>query len=667
MKTRTIFILFFCVPLFFLAGSLPSVEKQINWQGIQQSSFTETETRTFISFEGANYSAENNFLPEYFERIKLNEKNPTVNVSLTDEIFLDLTEQEIALLKGFEKTSVQVISTVGYDRKEPYALVRFIPIRKNTTTGKFEKLISFKLNVEQNNSTSDPYKFFNNGQKIFAPNSVLASGTWYKIGITKDGVYKLTPSFLTGIGIDISNTDPRKIRIYGNGGGMLPYANSGFRRDDLTENAIYVYGENDGVLDQNDYVLFYGQGPTRWSYNASSCPPFRHQVNQYSDTTYYFINVDLGNGKRIFPQASSASLPTVNVTSFDDYRYVEDDNTNLIKSGREFYGVNFDIITSYSFGFDFQNIDASSPASVRTDMAGRNTSGTSFFKVDCQSSTATVTTPPVGADYFDDYAAPGAGCFSFTPGSNDMSVTITKQTSAATGWLNYLEVYARRMLIMSGDQMVFRDSKSVGAGNISQFNLNMTNPLTIWDVTDPTTVKQQQATLAGNQYQYVLQTDTMHEFMAFNGNNFYVPVFAGKVVNQNLHALPQADLIIVSNPLFINEANILASHHRTADGLTVNVVTPQQIYNEFSSGAQDVSAIRDFMKMFYDRATISDMPKYMLLYGDGSYDNKHRVSSNTNFIPTYQSANSYSYTNSYVSDDFYGLLDNNEGDWTPSA
>ena len=95
------------------------------------------------------------------------------------------------------------------------------------------------------------------------------------------------------------------------------------------------------------------------------------------------------------------------------------------------------------------------------------------------------------------------------------------------------------------------------------------------------------------------------------------------------------------------------------------MVNPFQIYNEFSSGAQDIVAIRDFVRMFYERATsVNDLPKYLLLFGDGSYDNKNRLTDNTNFIPTYQSVNSLSITGSLVSDDYYGLLDSTEGRWS---
>jgi hypothetical protein len=221
---------------------------------------------------------------------------------------------------------------------------------------------------------------------------------------------------------------------------------------------------------------------------------------------------------------------------------------------------------------------------------------------------------------------------------------------------------------MSSGQMLFRDKLSVGAGNISQFNLTSSVPVQVWDVTDPANVYIQAMTSAGTLNQFVIPTDTLHEFCAFTGSTYLSPKISATVANQNLHAISQKDFIIVTHPDFYDDALQLANLHQLQDGLSYTVVTPQEIYNEFSSGAQDPVAIRRFVKMFYDRATTAaEMPSYLMLFGDGSFDNKHRYgSSNTNFIPTYQSENSTIYTESYVSDDYYGLLDDNEGVFNPA-
>jgi hypothetical protein len=160
-------------------------------------------------------------------------------------------------------------------------------------------------------------------------------------------------------------------------------------------------------------------------------------------------------------------------------------------------------------------------------------------------------------------------------------------------------------------------------------------------------------------------TGQLNQYIAFAPGNFLKPEVIGEVPNQNLNGIYGVDMIIISHPLFMNQANQLANHRRNVDGLKVVIVNPEQIYNEFSSGKPDVSAIRNFVKMVYEKAEGgSDMLRYLLLFGKGSYDNRPGDPSGINFIPTYQSANSLRPTQSFVSDDFFGLLDDNEGEYS---
>ncbi|MBI4645166.1 MAG: hypothetical protein HY738_00895, partial [Bacteroidia bacterium] len=180
----------------------------------------------------------------------------------------------------------------------------------------------------------------------------------------------------------------------------------------------------------------------------------------------------------------------------------------------------------------------------------------------------------------------------------------------------------------------------------------------IWEITDPRNVKLVQTSFYNNTITFSLESDSLREFIAFDGSSFLTPEFVGEVANQNLHGLTPPELIIVSHPTFLSYANQLADFHRNNDAMDVFVVIPDLIYNEFSSGTPDVSAIRNFVKMFYDIATNdSEIPKYLLLFGDGSYDNKSAATNNTNFILTYQSSNSIKPTNSFVTDDYFGILD----------
>jgi hypothetical protein len=224
---------------------------------------------------------------------------------------------------------------------------------------------------------------------------------------------------------------------------------------------------------------------------------------------------------------------------------------------------------------------------------------------------------------------------------------------------------------MAGSQMAFRDLASLGTGNVAEFQLgNANSAVKIWEVTDPTNVNRRNLSLQAATASFKVETDSLRQFIAFNGNGFLSAELNGQVENQNLHGLSQANMVIVAHPDFLNEAERLANFHteNQTSQLSVHIVTPQQIYNEFSSGAQDVSAIRDFMRMFYQRSNSwIDYPRYLLLFGDASYDYKSRLADNTNFVPTYESPESLTPTISYASDDYFGLLDPTEGEWSSSA
>ncbi|MBL0328420.1 MAG: type IX secretion system sortase PorU [Bacteroidetes bacterium] len=637
---------------------------RISWQTPGTVKPSDTETQKFLTFSEAHFEPEDAFLPRYIQKIALSNADYSFNTTIINAVFEPLTETEVAIIKnpGLITSEIVVKSVVSIAKKQKYGIVSFIPIRKNATSGKYEKLVAFDLDVVPSSANA---KSQNRAVHTYASNSVLQSGNWYKIGLIKDGIYKLSYSFFQDLGIDLTTLNPQDIRIYGNGGGMLSELNSVARKDDLVENAIFVQGEGDGVFDPSDYVLFYGKGPNTWNYNAAGCPKFSHTLNLYSDSAYYFVTVDLGAGKRIQAQASSGATPTNLVTSFDDYDFHESDNINFIKSGRNWYGEFFDNIATYNFSFNFPNIDMGSPTTVSTRIASRSLTTTASYSVVSQTGSVNIPIGSTPGDSYSDYAIVGSGCFSFNPNNASVLVSVTKLTSSAVAWLDCIDVNARRQLTMSGDQMAFRDGQSVGSGNISQYTITSSLPVQIWDVTEPTNAFLQNTSSVGSTYQFVLPSDSLKQFVAHNGLSYLTPKISGTVANQDLHALSNKDYIIIAHPDFYSDATQLAAFHETFDTLSTVVVTPQQIYNEFSSGAQDICALRDFVKMFYDRATVAnELPQYLLMYGDGSYDNKKRFSNNTNFIPTYQSNNSTILTQSYVSDDFYGLLDDAEGLWS---
>ena len=496
-------------------------------------------------------------------------------------------------------------------------------------------------------------------------NSVLVSGNWYKVAVQQDGVYKITHTNLSDLGINTSNLPCGKIRIFGNGGGMLPKLNSDFRHDGLQENAIKVVDNNsNGIFESGDHILFYGQSPDRWNYKETD-GRYHHQKNIFSRKTYYFITTDLGSGgKRISIQNTQNF--DVSVTEFDDYVFHEQDLENFIKSGAQWYGEKFDLTNSYNFSFSFPNLVQNSSVYIKTAVAARSFSASSFSVKANSTNIQSISVAQVDPYYTADYAKLSSNFTTFNSSSSNINLAVSYNPSQNTsvGWLNYIELNARRQLKMNGNQMLFRDNQSVADSTNAKYIIsNATSNILVWDVSNSINVKERGSSFSSNQMSFIASADSLKEYIAFNGNSYYSPELIGKINNQNLHGSEvDMEFVIVAHPNFLSAANDLAQYHEQKDGIKTIVVTPEEIYNEFSSGAQDITAIRDFMRMFYKKP--ASKLKYLLLFGDASYDPLNRITNNTNFIPSFQSNNSVSPTQSYVTDDYFGLLDDSEGNFT---
>ncbi len=643
------------------------VEGEILWNDNVISKIDDLNSRTFLSFDDAKYDEEKGFLPFLSKQLNLGSEKVN-SVSIVNVEFEDVVDSQLKGVSGidFIKNDIDLKYRNATSRKINYGDIIFTPILYNLSKGKYQRIIKYEIQVDIVSIQSK-----SSHKKSFTANSVLQSGDWFKIAVLKDGVFKLSYQFLKDLGMDVDNLSPTSFKLYGNGGKMLPALNSDHRADGLQQNAIHIEGELDGSFDPSDYVLFYGQSPHSWTYNASSSL-FEHTINLYSDTTYYFVTFsNTGeSAKRIGIQASNA-LPTQVVNSFDAYQYHEKDISNLISSGSAWFGEVFDTKTSYDFVFNFPNIDLASPVSINFIGASRADVGSVFTVSSGGSSLNAPTAHVITSSYTSRFAQYGVGSFTTVSSSDlvNINVDYNKPTSGAIGWLDELEINARRNLVMHGDQLFFRDLQSVGVGNVSTFSMgSATGVSNVWDISDPLNVKEQQYVLSGTNASFSIATDSLKNFVAFS-TNYDTQVFGlGKVDNQNLHSILQADMVIVSHTDFLKHAQQLADFHTNQDGLNVIIITPQQIYNEFSSGSQDIVAIRDFVRMLYERAIVpADIPQYLMLIGDGSFDNKDRTVGNTNFIPTYQTPESFNVIGSLVSDDYYGLLDQSEGTWTGAA
>ncbi len=548
----------------------------------------------------------------------------------------------------------------GMERKRPFAVIR-IPAFTKTKTGQIRRVTEFSMSVDQQ---STPATVSNTAKKTTGDvtTSVLASGKWYKIGITETGFHKIDASFISAMGVDPNTIDASNIRIYGNGGKMLSESNSVARPSDLIENAILVNDGGDNKIGSGDYVIFYGQGPMGWDFDGTT-NRFKHLKNLYTDTAYYFICFDKGPGLRITSQNANGG-GNVNVSEYNYFAAIDNDLESPAGIGKTWYGEQFNPIAgnlTQSF-----NINPGAPVSNIYCEVSLSTSGPSgnSFDVILNGNLLSNVTFPSGTTENTVIQTKSAGWSTTgTANSANVSLTFKPSGSASLGYLNYIEINATKQLAINKSQINFRAVNSVGTGNVAVYSIQGADAQTIvWDVTDPQVPIRLNGALNGNTYTFSQDANALHEFAAMKSTDLFSPSFSGTVANQNLHGMGQVDDIIITHKDFLSQAEQLAEYHRQHDNLKVVVATPEQVYNEFSSGGQDICAIRDFARMFYKRAgtDTTQMPRYLTLLGSGSYDYKDRLPNNSNYVPVFESAESSFNLASFSTDDFYGFLDDNE-------
>jgi hypothetical protein len=503
------------------------------------------------------------------------------------------------------------------------------------------------------------------GQRSYTANSVLASGNWYRISVTKAGVYKIDASFLQKLGISTNQLSSSSIRLFGNGGGMLPEACNGFKNDDLQENAIQVIDGGDGIFNGDDYFIFYAEGPHTWLKDSIN-QRFKHQQNLYSNQAFYFITVG-GTGKRIQTQASGL-VPNTVANSFSGRYFHELDSINFLSSGKDWYGEELSVLpghtASKTFSISLPDINSSQPAIFVSKVVARTIGASSGFSVSNNGQPILQQqVDGVGSTNLDLFAKSTTQAASFAAATSlSINYNFTPGVSGAEGWIDWFELFWRQNLILDNNsQLLFRDWNSVGSGNIVSFSIRNAANAQVWDIGNTAAATKMITTANGSELSFVNDAGSLHEYVVFSGG-LLVPTAIGKINNQNIHHSDPVDLIIVTYPLFLPEAQKIALFHQRQDNFKTAIASTEQIFNEFSSGTPDPAAIRDFVKMYYDKAGAdsSKRPRYLMLLGDASFDYKNRLPNNTSYVPAYENSFSLDPLSTYTSDDFFGFLDDNE-------
>ncbi len=510
--------------------------------------------------------------------------------------------------------------------------------------------------------------FFCTAQRQYAAHSVLASGSWYKLGVSAPGVYKIDIPLLNGLGVNVSGLSSASIRLFGNGGAMLTEKNNGPWTDDLQELAITVVDGGDGQLNGSDYIIFYADGPHKWEKDSIN-QRFSYKKNLYTEKAFYYLSIG-GAGKRIGVQ-TTVGFPNTTVSQFTERIVHELDTVNFLASGKEWYGEEFTNapgkLLTRDFSFTVPGMVTGTPLQLKSQVVSRSVGAPSRFDIIVNTQpVAQFSVPATGSGVYDVFAreVSGMGVTNTTTGNIRITFTYIPGSFNAQGWLNRFELSGRRDLSLNSvNQLLFRDWASVGPNNNGEFIISTATAATkSWDITDPTNPVEMAGSFSAGSFRFINSCARLREYVAFNGVSFLVPTAEGRVNNQDLHNTSPADFIILTDPSLLGQANRVAELHRQRHAMRVTVVTTDQVYNEFASGAPDPVAIRDFIKMYHDKygTMQADKLKYLLLFGDASYDYKNRIAGNTNLVPAWQNEFSLDPLSTYASDDFFGFLDDNE-------
>lgn len=497
-------------------------------------------------------------------------------------------------------------------------------------------------------------------------NSVLSNGKWYKFSVDTTGVFKIDASLLQRMGINTTEINPKNIRIYGNGGAMLPQKNSDFRYADLQENAIYVEGEADGVFNADDFILFYAKGPHDWVLNPN-LETAKHRQNIFSDKAYYFLTIAQSNGKRISAIPDVTSSATKTITTFDDFVFYEKETRNLFAVGTQWFGEDFSVENVQSFRLNFSPIAVNSPIKVTVGGAAISAlSSTMEVKVNNQNAFS-ISYPAVTNGSLT-LGWPNFNSSNSTVNTSSIDVSISYNNNGNPGakaYLDYIEIVGKKQLIAEGKQFSFRSFEAFKTNGIVEYQIqNATNVSELWEVTDFVNPKRISNASSGSSFTFKSNGGILREYIALNQSDYFTPEVESNslISNQNLHALKDVNYIVITNETLFSQAQRLADYHQNNSGLTTKVVKISEIYNEFGSGSPDITAIRDFIKRVYTTNTNPTRKlNYVCFFGDGSYDYKDRITGNTNIVPVYESSQSFNLATSYVTDDYFVMLDSNEG------
>ncbi|MFV0141674.1 MULTISPECIES: type IX secretion system sortase PorU [Empedobacter] len=610
---------------------------KINWENNQTISLTNGNKVNVPYFSNQDhYSLGGYFLPEF--TVELNSINKEVELTnvqyreVQNEL-IDLDTSSISDKINF--SSYQIIDKNGQQK----LIVKVLPFIKQNN--KFLRIESFSIIPKQVSSQRKTVARLTDNSTT----SVLKTGDWYKIKVSKDGVFKLDKNFFTKNGIP-TNFNPKSLKIYGNGEGRLMENLTINRKGALNEIPIKFVGGDDGNFDNNDYVLFYAKGPHQWYRDhATTLKDIKLRYNLYDESAYYFISFNGADGKRVVEQSSISETANKTFSTFDNLQFHEKDSINLNSLGQIWVGENIGLKDGFRKSFKANSIASGGEAYLRYAVVGKNANNNGYtVNVNGQSFSGSLGTSEFTRVLEDK-------SLSLTSNSIDISVTSSGANPSALAYLDYLQLRFKDNLSYTNEQFTFRFLENINDNSVNAFTLNNSSNVTVWNVSDIHWI----SALSPESNLYKFKTTIPNEFVAFRDEHAYDEVnFVGRVPNQDIRGLTDINYVVITHPKYMDQAQHLAKFRENHDKINVAVVTTDQVYNDFSSGSQDPIAIRDFLKFLKDNQ--SPNLEYAVLFGATTYDPKNRIKDFTNYIPTFTDEPSTNIDVAIATDDYFAML-----------
>lgn len=493
------------------------------------------------------------------------------------------------------------------------------------------------------------FSIFANAQN----HSELSEGSWVKISTNRTGIYALTYEDLQEMGVDVTNLNSDNLNLYGLPAGVLNEVYSPDFTYDLQKIAITVVDGDDGTFDPGDYIMFYGQGPVTWDYNVEK-GDYNHYTNPYCSNIYYYLRTDDTNPKRMETIDFNNNNATDTITQITQLMLHEKELYNLLHSGRVWLGEKFRDTLERTFDFTPSSIKIKS-GTLKISVASTATDQSSF---DVYINNNWIKKIKVNA-------CPSYVAYRLSSEQielpNDLDELNVKMVynppnDSAVGYLNYCEVILNTGMMIAGDQMMFTN-KGNGGENLYHYEMiDADEQDNIWDITTPENTYNIATQYSNGRLEF---NDTLanRQFIVFNTGNLLQPALEGSLQNEDLIGTTPANYVIIYNGKttgMMEAATDLGDFHKDIDNLTYEVVDVNSIYNEFSAGRTDPTALRNFIAYRFNQSEGNEenQLKEILLLGPASFDYRGILYPGIKQVPTYEMEESANIVNSYAYDGY---------------